>query len=330
MCVLYGLILILWRVPASPKVAVTWARSAAEKSSASNLQIEPQLFSIKLTPAFTLFLFFRCMWMNVWYVWSVCVRACGMCGPCACVRVYVCSVCVCMHVCVWYMQVCVCCICKCVCGVFVYVCMYVYVWYMCVYDVCMYMWLCPCVWYVYMCIYVRVWYIHAFIVVYVCRVYVCDICMCMHVCMCWGFYVHICEDVCVCMFIYVRIYTCRWIMFICVKMYMYVGGFMFMYMSTCVCVDLQSHRSAFNAVPRELSTLFFWRQDLLLGRIWHSMFRLVVWQWAWAWVGHPPFYANTLCFLHGCQDLSSGLLACTANTLPTDPLPNQLLSGSLN
>lgn len=39
-----------------------------------------------------------------------------------------------------------------------------------------------------------------------------------------------------CMFMYVRIYTCRWIMFICVKMYMCVGGFMFMYMSTCVCV----------------------------------------------------------------------------------------------
>ena len=71
---------------------------------------------------------------------------------------------------------------------------------------------------------------------------------------------------CVCMFIYVRIYTCRWIVFICVKMYMYVGGFMFMYMSTYVCVDLQSHRSAFNAVPRELSTLFFLETGSLTGQ----------------------------------------------------------------
>lgn len=39
-----------------------------------------------------------------------------------------------------------------------------------------------------------------------------------------------------CIFMCVRIYKCRWFMFICVKMCMCVEGFTFMYMRTYVCV----------------------------------------------------------------------------------------------
>lgn len=37
-----------------------------------------------------------------------------------------------------------------------------------------------------------------------------------------------------CMLMCVKIYTCRWFMFMCENVYVCVGGFMFMYMRTCV------------------------------------------------------------------------------------------------